>query len=104
MSKQIEALKLALEALGWYDRETHQKAITAIREALAEQPAQQEPVTTSTLTDKQKESLNIARNLLAEWPDPDRKLLELYSAIEGLLNHKPVQQSAPVRYQRIERG
>ena len=42
MNKTQEALKLALEALGWYDRERHQKAITAIREALAEQPAQQQ--------------------------------------------------------------
>jgi hypothetical protein len=56
-----EAMKLALEALescgedGWYteddfgmsqtyDEEKVQKAITALREALAEQPAQQEPV------------------------------------------------------------
>lgn len=38
MSK--EAMKLALAALGWYDRETHQRAINALREALAEQPAQ----------------------------------------------------------------
>ncbi len=49
MSKKDEALKLALEALedartftgAW---PTGAKAITAIREALAEQPAQQEPV------------------------------------------------------------
>ena len=44
-----EALKLALEALenseyGDYDKEELNKAITALREALAEQPAQQEPV------------------------------------------------------------
>ena len=48
MSKQTEALKLALEALEFYynqhGEESDGKAITAIREALAEQPAQQEPV------------------------------------------------------------
>jgi hypothetical protein len=37
-----EALRLALEALGWYDRETHEKAISAIKQAL-EQP-EPEPV------------------------------------------------------------
>ena len=49
MSKQTAALKLALEALeghtsilGLEDREIDSKAITAIREALAEQPAQQQ--------------------------------------------------------------
>jgi hypothetical protein len=48
--KQTEALKLALEALenaeyGDYDKKELNEAITAIREALAEQPAQQqEPV------------------------------------------------------------
>ena len=47
MSKQIEALKLALEALEyWHVRDEFStqtsKAITAIREALSEQPAQQE--------------------------------------------------------------
>ena len=42
MSNKDEALKLALEALGWYDRETHQKAITAIREALVEQSARRQ--------------------------------------------------------------
>ena len=43
--KQTEALKLALEALEFYydqhGEESDAKAITAIREALAEQPAQQ---------------------------------------------------------------
>ena len=54
MSKQIEALKLALEALEyWHVRDEFStqtsKAITAIREALAEQPAQQqEPVAWAT--------------------------------------------------------
>ena len=50
-TKQTEALKLALEALkGMYiegftqDNSPINNAITAIREALAEQPAQQEPV------------------------------------------------------------
>lgn len=51
MSKQIEAMKLALEALKTCDVVDYQqdfdskkvnKAITALREALAEQPAQQE--------------------------------------------------------------
>ena len=56
MSKQTEALKLALEALKelrmlgmnaqWHDSwlAKPNEAITAIREALSEQPAQQEPV------------------------------------------------------------
>lgn len=49
MSKKDEALKLALEALEQMTRprpsfDAHKNAITAIREALAEQPAQQEPV------------------------------------------------------------
>ena len=52
MSKTQEALKLALEALEgiWndgldgYPSSLHRNAITALREALAEQPAQQEPV------------------------------------------------------------
>ena len=47
MSK--EAMKLALEALenaeyGDYDKKELNKAITALREALVEQPVQQEPV------------------------------------------------------------
>ena len=41
MSKQIEALKLALEALEYEGLLKRKQAITAIREALAEQPAQQ---------------------------------------------------------------
>ena len=47
--KKTEALKLALEFIdnlhkpGWGNQE-RQQAITAIREALAKQPAQQEPV------------------------------------------------------------
>ena len=54
MSKQTEALKLALEALedigdewGFTSKRTlpnRKKAIAALQEALAEQPAQQEPV------------------------------------------------------------
>ena len=51
MSKKDEALKLALEALEWHTNGKayiplkSQSAITAIREALTEQPAQQqEPV------------------------------------------------------------
>lgn len=52
MNKQTEAMKLALEALErlWsdgfegYPAASHESAITAIKEALAEQPAQQEPV------------------------------------------------------------
>lgn len=49
-TKQTEALKLALEALEIEESQTAYpgrwltNAITAIREALAEQPAQQEPV------------------------------------------------------------
>ena len=50
MSKQIEALKLALEALELHGKQYPHMvkgycldAITAIREALAEQPAQQRP-------------------------------------------------------------
>jgi len=46
--KKLEAMKLALEALEevyWSSRSAkHDEAITAMREALAEQPAQQEPV------------------------------------------------------------
>ena len=53
MSKQQTALRLALEALETcgvvdyeqdFDHEKVDEAITALREALAEQPAQQEPV------------------------------------------------------------
>ena len=49
MSKQTEALKLALEALSpWAGEDANHTeqyaAYHAIREALAEQPAQQEPV------------------------------------------------------------
>ena len=60
MSKQTEALKLALEALthlqptaltSFYTIGNRDKAITAIREALAEQPAQQEPVEYWTVAD-----------------------------------------------------
>ena len=42
-----EAMKLALEALetSMYPQQKQLQAITALREALAEQPAQQEPVT-----------------------------------------------------------
>ena len=44
MSKQTDALKLALEALEQWNTPLYKRktAITAIREALAEQPAQQE--------------------------------------------------------------
>lgn len=42
--KQTEALKLALEALEESHPEAYRHIITAIREALAEQSAQQEPV------------------------------------------------------------
>ena len=62
MSKQTEALKLALEALEWINRvsamdyEYQQKAresLNAIYEALADQPAQQqEPVGEAYLCDK----------------------------------------------------
>ena len=41
MSKKDEALKLALEALEESHPEAYRHIITAIREALAEQPAQQ---------------------------------------------------------------
>ena len=42
MTKQIEAMKLALEALEWdSDYDKRQTARAALREALAEQPAQQ---------------------------------------------------------------
>ena len=41
MNKQTEALKLALEALEQSHPEAYRHTITAIREALAEQPAQQ---------------------------------------------------------------
>ena len=54
MSKQTEAIKLAIEVFGggdWHDEivdtdwaDKANNAITALREALAEQPAQQEPV------------------------------------------------------------
>jgi hypothetical protein len=45
MSKKDEALKLALETLeGSTDKTLSIRAITALREALAEQPAQQEPL------------------------------------------------------------
>jgi hypothetical protein len=46
MATKDEALKLALEALElvtWTNNPPVNKAITAVREALAEQPAQQEP-------------------------------------------------------------
>ena len=42
MSKQIDALRLALEALNRGETKLRYEAIPAIREALAEQPAQQE--------------------------------------------------------------
>ena len=42
MSKQTEALKLALEALEQSHPEAYRHTITAIKEALAEQPAQQQ--------------------------------------------------------------
>ncbi len=58
MSKQTEALKLALEALeNWLEfdpenfGEIDKKAITALREALAEQPAQRKPMTRATIAD-----------------------------------------------------
>jgi len=48
MGMSREAMKLALEALEMYLLETNSQfqrsAVTALREALAEQPAQQEPV------------------------------------------------------------
>ena len=38
MTDLEKAARMALEALGWYERETHEKAIAALRQAL-EQPA-----------------------------------------------------------------
>ena len=51
MNKQIEALKLALEALNRGETKLRYEAIAAIKEALAEHPAQQqEPVAWMTPT------------------------------------------------------
>ena len=44
MNKQVEAMKLALEALWTTATPKTEHAVAALQEALAEQPAQQEPV------------------------------------------------------------
>lgn len=73
-----EALKLALEALenaeyGDYDKKELNKAITAIREALA-QP-EQEPVayTTGHCENHKQKGGRQLHNLQCGWPDCDRK-------------------------------
>ena len=68
MSKQVEAMQGALETLFWaneeindwrheahgdkpYDQPAIMSAITSLREALAEQPAQQKPLTDEQIED-----------------------------------------------------
>lgn len=85
MNKKDEALKLALEALenaeyGDYDKKELNEAITAIREALAEQPAQQEPVACKTLCEQCVERsydfcANVAQTTPLPSPPPQRKPL-----------------------------
>ena len=87
MSK--EAMKLALEALENINSADNDRdflgpeeccdldnAITALREALAEQPAQQEPVATITIT--QRGPIRIVDNnfddCVRKWPDGEYKL------------------------------
>ena len=98
MSKKDEALKLALEALGWYDRETHQKAITAIREALAEQPARRqnsiEPI--EFLSGFLTERLAIERGI--EWTPAIHDLCNR-AIEEEKLAEQPAQQQEPVLWQ-----
>ena len=96
MSK--EAMKLALEALGINNKawkaladsgdagfweaeeqpfyELSVKAITALREALAEQPAQQEPVATITITQRWSTRTidNHFEDCVCDWPDGEYKL------------------------------
>lgn len=72
MSKKDEALKLALEALELEDMacryekdptpEHIDKAITALREALAEQPAQQEPEIVERIKCRAGQTLRTVRN------------------------------------------
>lgn len=79
MSKQTEALKLALEALevlGWQPTEEamdyRDNAIDAIRNALAEQPEQKQPVQVSPLEfvtmTLEKEHLVGQPIIWAQWP------------------------------------
>ena len=98
MSKKDEALKLALEALGWYDRETHQKAITAIREALVEQSARRqnsiEPI--EFLSGFLTERLAIERGI--EWTPAIHDLCNR-AIEEEKLAEQPAQQQEPVLWQ-----
>ena len=80
-----EAMKLALEALEWSDcndddglEAATNKAINALREALAEQPAQQEPV-----------------YHLRQFGDVTKEQFDRYMAT-GDINQQPAQQE-PVK-------
>lgn len=57
MCKKQEALKMALEALSDFDYEKRMTAITAIKEALAEQPAQQQEEQ-APVTDEENEKFS----------------------------------------------
>ena len=84
MSKKDEALKLALEALEYIDRQDNDRdflgpeeccdldnAITALREALAEQPAQVSPLEFVTMT-LEKEHLVGRPIIWAQWPNEEK--------------------------------
>ena len=87
MNKQTEALKLALECIEAWDRGGNASdywrdrfdAITAIREALAEQPAQQqEPVAWGIANTRPTESKPLMMVMLDE-PPPSHLVIPLYA-------------------------
>jgi hypothetical protein len=93
-TKQTEALKLALEALEMVDRDDNDRdflmpaqcyrldeAITAIREALAEQPAQQEP-----------QMAHCAGDLMP------KTLVYTAKQVERMLAEHPARQQEPVAH------
>ena len=82
MSK--EAMNLALEALesgkpmfdAYWGGNQHDKAITALREALAEQPAQQEPVAWRTYTGRGYYIIDATlEEAQRNWPDKQHQPL-----------------------------
>ena len=89
MSKKDEALKLALEALEFYDQQgigriPGDKAITAIREALAEQPAQQQEPSVHAISGRTADELWLETGRLrSELADLKAQQQEPVAWIEG---------------------
>ena len=82
----ISAMKQALEALGWYCRDTHQAAITALRQAIAEAEKQERVDETAK---REHEWVGLTdEEILKLWGSYFPRAMEFYQAIEAKLKGK----------------